>query len=49
MLGKTYLKEWLGTETGCQGGDGVTIPGSVQEIFKCCTKGHDLVGNTGDR
>ena len=31
------------------GGDGVTVPGGVQEMFRCCTEGHDLVVNIGDR
>ena len=25
------------------------ILGNVQEMFTCCTEGHDLVGNIGDR
>ena len=32
-----------------QGGGGVTDTGGVQETFRCCTEGHDLVGNIGDR
>jgi len=32
-----------------QGGCGVTNPGGVQEAFRCCTEGHSLVGNIGDR
>jgi len=34
-----------------QGGDRVTVPGGVQETFRCCTnnKGHSLVGNIDDR
>ena len=31
-----------------QGGGGVTIPGGVQEIFRCCTEGRGLVGSIGD-
>ena len=31
------------------GGDGVTIPGGVQKMFRCCTDGHGLVGNIGDK
>ena len=42
-------KEWSGTGMGCQGGGGVTVPGGVLEMFRCCTEGHGLVGNTGDR
>lgn len=26
------------------GGGGVTIPGGVQEAFRCCTEGYGLVG-----
>ena len=32
-----------------QESDGITVPGGVQEMFRCCTKGHGLVGNSGDR
>ena len=32
-----------------QRGGGVTIPRSVQETFRCCTKGHGLLGNGGGR
>jgi len=35
-------------EQAAQGG-GVTIPGGVQEAFRCCTEGCGLVGSTGDR
>ena len=24
-------------------------PGDVQETFRCCTEGHGLMGNIGDR
>ena len=27
-----------------QGGGGVTIPQGVQEMVRCCTEGHGLVG-----
>ena len=36
-------------EWAAQGGGGVTVPGSVQETFRCCTEGHGLVGNIGGR
>ena len=36
-------------EWAVRGGGGVTIPGGVQETFRCCTEGRGLVGNTGDR
>ena len=26
-----------------QGGDGVTVPGGVQELWRCDTEGHGLV------
>ena len=49
-LGKIYSpKERSDTGTGCQGADEVTDAGDVQETFRCCTEGHGLVGNTGDR
>jgi len=32
-----------------QGGGGVTIPGGVQEMFRCCAKGRSIMGNTGSR
>ena len=35
------------TQLNAQGGGGVTIPGGVQEMFRCCTEGHALGGNTG--
>ena len=41
-----WLLEWL---LAAQEGGGVTIPGCVQEMFSCCTEGHCLVGNVGDR
>ena len=46
MLGNTSLEvlEWA-----AQGGSGVTHPGGVQEMFRCCTEIHNLVGNIGDR
>jgi len=31
-------------EQAAQRGGGVTIPGGVQEVFRCCTEGHGLVG-----
>ena len=36
-------------KAAAQGGGGVTVPGGVQEVFRCCAEGHGLVGNTGDR
>ena len=34
-------------EWAAQGGDGVTNPGGVQEMCRCCTEGDGLEGNTG--
>jgi len=36
-------------EQVAQGGGGVINIGGVQETFSCCSEGHGLVGNTGDR
>ena len=36
-------------ELAAQVGGGVTVPGGVQRTFGCCTEGHGIVGNTGDR
>ena len=36
-------------EWASQGGGGVTDPGGVQGTLRCCTEGHGLVGNIGDR
>ena len=38
------MLEWAAQESG-----GVTIAGGVQETLTCCTEGHGLVGNIGDR
>jgi len=32
-------------EWAAQGGGGVTDPGGVQGLFRCCTKGDGLEGN----
>jgi len=42
-------REWSGAGMDCPGGGGVTIPGGVQQAFRCCTEGRGLVGNTVDR
>jgi len=43
---KSYSqKEWR--EQAAQGGDGVTIPGGVQEPWRCGTEGNWLVGMVG--
>ena len=45
MLGKIYsLKECEVLEQAAQGGGGITSPEGVQEMFRCCTNGHGLVG-----
>ena len=35
-------------QTG-KGVDAATKPGGGKEVFICCTEGHDLVGNIGDK
>ena len=48
MLGKkSSLKEWW--YTGCPGESGVTIPGGVQETWRCGTKECGLVDNIDGR
>ena len=32
-----------------QADGGVTVPGGVQEMFRCCSEGRGLVGYIGDR
>ena len=34
-------------EWAAQGGGGITNPVGIQEMFRRCTEGHGLVGNTG--
>lgn len=41
------LKSSSGTERPAQGGGGVTVAGGVQDVFRCCTQGHGLVGKRG--
>jgi len=36
-------------EQAAQEGGGVTNAGGVQEMVTCCTVGHGLVRNSGDR
>jgi len=45
----TFLKECQALEWAAQGSAGVTVPGSVQGMFRCCTEGYGLVRNIGDR
>ena len=40
ISGNTSPKEWSGSGTAAQGGGGVTIPGGVQEPWRCGTEGH---------
>ena len=39
ILGKSSLKEWSDTGTAAQGADGITVPGGVQELWRCGTEG----------
>ena len=43
------LQEWSGTGTGYPRRWWSHWPWSIQETFRCCTEGHGLVVNTGDR
>ena len=36
-------------EWAAQGGGELILPGGFREAFRCCTEGHNLVGNIGDR
>ena len=45
----TSLKGGQALEWAAQGSGGVTDPGGVQGTLRCCTEGHGLVGNTGDK
>ena len=49
MLGNISPKEWCCGGAAARGGVGVTVPGGVQETFRCCTEGCGLVGNIGGR
>ena len=44
ILRKSSQKEESELEQAAQGGGGVTVPGSDQEMFRCGTKIHSLVG-----
>lgn len=39
MPGEVHSKK-VGRGTGAQGGDGVTVPGGVPELWSCGTWGH---------
>ena len=47
MLGKLNWKSGQPQDWAAQGGGKVTSPGGVQETFRCCIGGRDLVGNIG--
>ena len=42
ILGKYFYKS--GQEWTAHGGGGVTVPGGVQETFRCCIEGCGLAG-----
>ena len=46
---KSFSESVQALEQTAQRGGGVTIPGGLQKTFRCCTEGHGLVVNTGDR
>ncbi len=39
----------IGHQNGLPRAVVVTVLGGVQEMFRCCTEGHGLVRNIGDR
>ena len=39
-------REWLGTDTDAKGDGGVTVPGGVQELWRCGTEGRGY-GHSG--
>jgi len=41
---KYFSERAVGLEQAAQGGGGVSIPGHVQETFRCGGKGHGLLG-----
>ena len=47
LLGKNASQSVQALEGAAQGGGWVTVPGGVQETFRC-TEGQRLVGNTHD-
>ena len=49
MLGNITYPKKCSLEWAAQGSGGVTDPGGVQGTLRCCTEGHGLVGNTGDK
>ena len=46
---KYFSKRVVRCWNGLHRSSGVTIPGGVQEMFRCYTEGHGLVGNIDDR
>ena len=43
---KNFYESVQALAEAAQGGGEVTVPAGV-EMFRCCTEGHGLVGNTG--
>ena len=44
-----FSKSGQALEWAAKGSEGVTSPGGVQEMFRCCVEGHVLVRTIGDR
>ncbi len=40
---KYSSKSGQALEKDVQGGGGVTIPGGIQQMFRCCTEGHGIM------
>ena len=46
-LEKLFQKSDEALKQAAQGGGGITVPGSVQEPYRCGTKEYSIVGNIG--
>ena len=46
-LGKLLQDSGQAVAWTAQGDGEVTVPGGVQEMFRCCTEGHGLLGTIG--
>jgi len=45
----SFLQEWRALEQAAQEGATATVPGGVQETWRCGTEGRGLVGSIGGR
>ena len=49
IIERTKTKNRVRMEWVALGGGGITIPGGVQETFRCCTEHHGVVESISDR